>query len=298
MTHGPHPGRRSRAEPLANPTRTSSGGIPDEEDGSPEGCCTSDVWLILRTTVGPSGPTEGSFVKMRRSYMLLGTALILAMVLSLVAMPVVAQTESPPAGSAATVVPPTEEPLGVSYAEWGAGFWEWLINAPPIEDPEAGDCQAAQEGQVFNIPHVPPGVTATTDCAVGAEQWILASAGGTIWDNSDGSGNTPEDLLALVEADIPIFSDPAISIDGEEVADIESYWVINPGFTIEYAEDNLFGLPAGSWDAAMGGWFVMIPPLEPGPHTIVVRDYLDDPADEEGPLLAELTANVTVEPAE
>ena len=146
---------------------------------------------------------------------------------------------------------------------------------PAHRDPEAGDCQAGQGGEVFYIPHVPPGVSASTDCTVGADQWILAQAGGTIWDNSDGSESTPEDLLALVEADIPVFSEPAVSIDGEDVADIESYWVVNPDFTIEYAEGNVYGLPAGSWDAAMGGWFVIIPPLEPGSHTIVVHDAID-----------------------
>ena len=232
-------------------------------------------------------------MKKRRSQVPLGTALISAMALALVAVPVVAQTESPPAGSAATVVPPTEAPLGTSYAEWGANWWQWLLSVPPVEDPAVGDCQAGQGGEVFYIPHVSPGVSATTDCTIGVDQWIVASAGGTIWDASDGS----EGLLALVEADIPTFSGPGVSIDGEDVSDIESYWLVNPDFTIEYTDDNPYGLAAGTWDAAMGGWYVMIPPLEPGPHTIVVRDFYDDPADEDGPLLAELTVNATVEPA-
>jgi hypothetical protein len=141
-------------------------------------------------------------------------------------------------------------------------------------------------------------VSATTACTIAPDQWILAQAGGTFWDNSPPTlGSTPEDLLALVEADIPTLSEPAIIIDGEEVADVEGYWVINPGFTIEHAEGNPSGFAAGSWDAVMGGWFVMIPPLEPGSHTIVVHNSWDDPADEEGPMVAELTANVTVEPA-
>ena len=237
----------------------------------------------------------------------LGTGISLAMAAALLATPVLAQDESPGAaatasvtpaepGSAATVVPPGGSPLGMSYADWGAAWWQWLMTVPPIEDPAVADCQAGQGGEVFFIPHVPPDFSVTVDCAVDAGQWILASAGGTIWDNSDGSGATPEELLAMVEADVPIFSEPGISIDGEDVADVASYWVVNPGFTIEYAEDNVYQLPAGSWDAAMGGWFVMILPLEPGSHTIVVRDLIDVPDDDQGPLLAELTTNVTVEP--
>lgn len=224
-----------------------------------------------------------------------GLGVALAGTLVLGAMPALAQDQESAAGSATTVVPPTEAPLGTSYADWGAAWWRWLLNVPAIEDPEAGDCQAGQGGDVFFIPHVPPGVSISTDCLVGADQWILASAGGTVWDNADGSGSTPDDLLALVEADIPMFSEPAVIIDGEEVADIESYWVVDPAFTIEYGADNPYGLAEGTWDAAMGGWFVMIPPLEPGAHEVVVRDAIDIPDDDEGPLLAELTAILTVE---
>ena len=233
-------------------------------------------------------------MKKHRSQVSLGTALILATGLALVAMPVAAQTESPPAGSAATVVPPGEEPLGTSYAEWGARWWQWRIG---VSDP--GDCQAGQSGEVFYLPAPSAFGYATTECTIGADQWILALPGGAYGDNSPpDAGKTPDELLALVEADIPFNSDLAVSIDGEDVADIESYWVVNPGFTIEYAEGNVYSVPAGTYDAAMGGWFVMIPPLEPGSHTITVGNTWDDPADDAGgPMRSELTANVTVEPA-
>jgi amidase len=234
-------------------------------------------------------------VKKQRIRVPLGGTLILAMSLALVAVPVAAQTGSTVAGSAATVVPPTDEPLGTSYAEWGANWWQWLFSVPFLLDPEVGDCQAGQGGEVFYIPHVPPGVSATTDCTIGTDQWILASAGGTYADNSPPtSATTPDEVLALVEAETPTYSGPSVSIDGEAVADIESYWVTNPAFMVEWSADNPVGFAEGTWDAAMAGWFVMIPPLEPGSHTIVVGDYIDDPADEEGPVLAELTANVTV----
>ena len=191
-------------------------------------------------------------------------------------MPVAAQTESPPAGSAATVVPPGEEPLGTSYAEWGARWWQWFHSVPAIEDPEAGDCQAGagwrgllhppcRAGSVGHDRLHRSGPTSGSSRKPGARSGTTATTG---W-------LTPDDLVALVEFDIPIYSDLAVSIDGEDVADIESYWVVNPGFTIEHAEGNPSGFTAGSWDAAMGGWFVMIPPLEPGSHTIVVHDALD-----------------------
>lgn len=203
------------------------------------------------------------------------------------------EEETPPPGSAATVVPPSGDPLGVSYGEWGARWWQWLLGIPAAENPIIIDaCGTGQGGEVFFIPHTLPGNAATTTCEVGADQWILASPGSTIW--SADPGQTDEDLPPLVE-DVSAFSDLAVVIDGVEVADIESYFVTTPIWDEEFVEDNLFGAdPGTSARTIAGGWFVMIPPLEPGSHTIVVRDAVDEPEDEEGPITAELTAEITV----
>jgi hypothetical protein len=213
------------------------------------------------------------------------------------AVPAVAQEASPSsAGSAATAVPPGGDPLGVPYGEWGQRWWQWLISTPSTTNPiVTGDCQAGQAGDVFFIPHTFPGESTTVACAIGPDQWVLASAGGVIWDNADGCCETAEDFVAAIEADRPTFSNPAVIVDGVEVPDIESYYVMSPLFEAEYIEDNIFGYEPATHDAMVGGWFVMIPPLAPGEHTIVVRDDIDDLSDEAGPQTAELTAEVTVE---
>ena len=129
---------------------------------------------------------------------------------------------------------------------------------------------------------------------------ILASAGGTYWDTTGGcagtetEGDTEAELLACVEADVPIFSNLAVIVDGEEVPDIEAFWVVSPVFDVQIPEGNIFEVPPQTAQAAVGGWFVMLEPLAPGSHTIAVRDAIDIPDDEDGPLTAELTANVQV----
>ena len=92
-----------------------------------------------------------------------------------------------PAGSATTVVPPGGDPLGVPYGEWGARWWEWLAGIPAAGDSGLNDnCQANQGGEVFFIPHTWAGTSFVTNCEIGADQWVLASAGGTFWTNSEG----------------------------------------------------------------------------------------------------------------
>lgn len=202
--------------------------------------------------------------------------------------------EAPPPGSATTIVPAGEDPLGVTYGEWGARWWDWLLSVPAAEGPASTDnCQANQGGEVFIVPHTDPGTVVTVNCEISPDQWLLLSPGSTVWGFEE--GQTDEELRAQLEELRGVFSNLALSIDGVDVPDIDSYWVISPAWEEEYVEGNIFEAEAGSSERLMvAGWFMVAPPLEPGSHTIVVRDDVDIPDDDEGPLTAELTANITV----
>jgi hypothetical protein len=203
------------------------------------------------------------------------------------------------AATAALVAAPGSDPLGVSYGEWADRWWTWVTAVPAAQNPLMTDqCQAGQEtgGDVFFLPHTAPGQTVTADCVVGAGQSILAQAGSIIWTNDE--GETFEEMVPLVEGERDSFSELSVTIDGAEVPDIDSYWVVSPGTSHTFGEDNVFGYDPGTqMDAVVGGWFVMIPPLGPGSHTVVLRDAVDM-GDGSEPQVAEYTANVTVESAE
>lgn len=230
-----------------------------------------------------------------------GRLLVLVATLALVGTGgVLAQDEeAPPPGSASTVIPAGEEPLGVPYGDWAARWWQWMTSSPLAVNPgEVDNCQENQGGEVFYIPHVVAGVTMETACEVGPDQWILATPGGTIWTNSD--GETDEEILAGLNEWRGIYSNLRLTIDGEDVPDIDSYWVLSPVWESEYIEDDILGGEPGTVARmAAGGWFVMIPPLEPGSHTVAVYDELiAEPGDTNPPVAAELIANITVPAAE
>ena len=57
-----------------------------------------------------------------------------------------------------------------------------------------------------------------------------------------------------------------------------AHTVYHPSFySVDFAEDNLFGLPAGPRDVTMVGSFVMLEPFEAGEHQLMVANELYSP---------------------
>ncbi len=155
------------------------------------------------------------------------------------------------------IVPPGEDPLGVPYGEWAAKWWWWLLSTPLAENPgEVDNCQAGQGGEVFYIAHVLPSVTVETSCSVATDQHIHASGGATMYDITE-CGGTEEGLRACIEADLQaepaIVSAVSVTVDGQVVPEIESYWVVSPLFDVEYIEENIYGMEPGTVSQAMIG---------------------------------------------
>jgi hypothetical protein len=91
-------------------------------------------------------------MKGRVSALLLSTALGLALVTVMAV----------PAGAGSTVIPPHAKPVGASYGQWGARWWQWLYQTPVNVNPEfsppgtpaaseAVDCTVGQTGHVSFI---------------------------------------------------------------------------------------------------------------------------------------------------
>ena len=191
--------------------------------------------------------------------------------------PATAQDASPsaaPATSAVTVVPPDQYPLEIPYAEWAARWWSWIATQPAETNPlVTGDCQAGQGGEVFFIPHTSPGSDATSECVVAADQSVLASAGGTIWDTTGGCAGTDTRAISRplcwpasrpTSPSSPTW--PSSSM-GKRCPTSRRSGVASPVFDIQIPEGNIFEVPPQTAQAAVGGWFVMLEPLAPGkPH--------------------------------
>lgn len=77
---------------------------------------------------------------------------------------------------------------------------------------------------------------------------------------------------------VPNFPTAVCEIDGRPVSDIRDYYEESSPFTFELPPDNLAGLPAGNYFPCVdNGFYVMVPPLSRGNHTIHIRGRANAP---------------------
>ncbi|MCU1238716.1 MAG: hypothetical protein JWP63_6683 [Candidatus Solibacter sp.] len=190
------------------------------------------------------------------------------------------------------IAPPNSNPLGASYARWGAAWWQWVFslhaNVPlnPLRATGAVDCSYGQVGQVwFLTGSFIPGTTERS-CKVPTGTRLFLPVLNAWADNTGPASGptklTPEELKALA-AFYTEAQDLHASIDGVQVQNLFAYRAAYAPFSYTVpATDNMiqfFGgdvpgkgwLPEGSTfvtGAASDGYWLMLEPLPPGSHTI------------------------------
>ncbi len=174
------------------------------------------------------------------------------------------------------ILPPNLRVQGLTYGEWSATWWQYLLAIPASENPLAGnfgpDCFFAQIGNVGLVPEVLAGDVHDLECEVPAGMplfvHVLAAECSTLEPPPFYGGN--EDELRTCASGF-VASDVQASIDGVAVQNLSDYLIDSPLYEFTVPEDNILGVPAGSVGQSVSyGTFLMLAPLTPGEHTIHV----------------------------
>jgi hypothetical protein len=197
-----------------------------------------------------------------------------------------AATAQAPAAAPDPVMPVRSHPLGHSYGEWSALWWQWAYSMPVQQHPlfDNADCSKGQTGRVwflggaFQFDEAPNGdVVADRErqCTVPKGTFLFIPIINAEAATLEGNGTTEEALRSAAASLQDAAQNMTMSIDGAPVANIDDYRVQSPLFTYgPLPDDNVlqfFGLdaPAGATSLAVGdGVYVMVRPLRPGTHTI------------------------------
>jgi hypothetical protein len=227
---------------------------------------------------------------MRRIAAVSALALVLAITMTMTAAG--ADTPSP----RSLVFAQNTHPYGLAMSTWGQLINQWIYQEPygvnPAYDQTGAHCAIDQRGPVWFVPPVfaPPGTprpiiqNATRTCTVPAHHSLLLDIGSLVDDYPcpDPAFQPPsgESLYDFLIADAKPVMDTVnalqVSIDGIQVPDVLSYryhsaqlFKIKGDLSLQSVLD---GCITGSYQPAIvDGFFMMVKPLAPGFHTIVVH---------------------------
>jgi len=186
------------------------------------------------------------------------------------------------------VVPNVGHPFGKSYGSWSVAWWQYVLSQPtrsnPLTDPTGAGCGVAQSGPVFFLVGTSGTGTASRDqCVVPAGKALFFPVANAFDVHVPPDGlDTPKLVWNDLQVTLGLsFNSLHATIDGVPVKHLSNV-ATSPyracagpaegcarSFALTFPADNFFGLKAGTYAPAVAdGYYLLLPPLRPGKHTI------------------------------
>jgi hypothetical protein len=187
------------------------------------------------------------------------------------------------------VIPPQAHPYSHTYGEWAARYFQWVFAIPapvnPGLDETGANCGQGQSGPVWFLWSTWGGTATRDDCVIPPGKAILFSplpVECSVLEPEPFHGENEAELRACARDAMDLATVVEVSVDGVPVTDLRNnYRFESPLFTFTLPDNNLFqfwGLeaPAGTTSLSVAdGFYVMLAPLPPGPHTIYGRGVVE-----------------------
>jgi hypothetical protein len=179
----------------------------------------------------------------------------------------------------ADIVSPEENVLGLSYGDWSAAWWQYVLSVPaginPVLDTTGASCDVEQSASpVFFLAGAATTEPVTRTCTIPAGKALffpIINVECSTVEPPPFFGSNPQELRECaarlingVDADTL-----TVLVDGKEVQDLGDFRAQSPFFDFILPPDNFLGL-AGvtSGSAVSDGFWLMLKPLSPGNHVI------------------------------
>lgn len=181
---------------------------------------------------------------------------------------------APPAPS--PVLPLTAQVEGKGYAHWSAAWWQWALSVPvePYLDRDGRFCELGQAGPVWFLAGTDGSFDVRRECNVPLGKHLFLPVINMFQQTPLGvkKGKVVASCKQL-QASVAVNNDHLVSavvlVDGVAVKNVAAYRVRSDGCFRMYPdlpEDDEYLTPI----AASDGYWLLIPPLSAGKHTIVV----------------------------
>jgi hypothetical protein len=202
--------------------------------------------------------------------------------------------------TSSSIYPPGSTPYNLTFGEWSAKWWQWVISLPeginPLTDMTGEDCAQAQNqsGPVWFLTGTFGGSVERT-CTIPEGKAILFPVL-NFGNVRTAPTETEEDLRMTNKVKADKAAVLEASVDGVPLQGLQNYRAESPLFNVTFPERNILGIPGGSSEAVADGYWVMLQPLPAGEHTIHFRGvYVDVTAPGgAGNIVTEATYRLTI----
>ena len=176
---------------------------------------------------------------------------------------------------------PTEKPFGLTYGDWSAEWWKWLLSSPidsnPSTDTTGKYCNMNQNNENVWFLAGTSGGYEQRKCSIPEGKAILVSPIEVICSFAEYPElNTKEDLRNCAKSDQDAVKDVKLIVDSIPIKDLQKYRVQSSIFNVTLPENNVLGVPSQTTEAISDGTFVMLKGLPLGNHTLYASGFLAD----------------------
>jgi hypothetical protein len=179
---------------------------------------------------------------------------------------------SPNAGNKLGVYTSDAKPYGLTYGQWTAKWWTWLISIPssnsPATDSSGADCAQKQSGPVWFLAGSTTGKAERTCIIPGGKAMLFAIIDAECSYAEFPNIKTVSDLRNCAVSQENQVTHLETTVDGVSLKNSQMPRVQSPLFDFTFPANNIFGAPTGPSQSVADGYYVFLQPLSPGKHDI------------------------------
>jgi hypothetical protein len=173
------------------------------------------------------------------------------------------------------------KPYGTSYEDWTIKFWQWLLPIPadksPMTDRTGERCGEGQNNTspVFFLTFSDGGAVRTCDVPIGKAILVPINVVECSFAEFPGA-KTDDELHTCAEEDESSNPGLFLSVDGNQLKDLQKYRVHSRAFDVTFPNNPIFGEP-GPTRAVSDGYWVILEPFSQGKHEVHFKASLTNP---------------------
>jgi hypothetical protein len=189
---------------------------------------------------------------------------------------------------------------GLNSADLSAEWWKWAMASPtesnPVRDISGKHCAVGQRGEVWFLAGGFGSAKIRRECAIPANRYLFFPIVNMVyWPREANSGYTCEQAKSSAALNNDTAIDLFASVDGIEISNVKAYRVRSDKcFDVFERVPRSFD-PPSAFPSATDGYWLLLPPLAQGKHTIKFGGRYNRSSMAYGRMVQDIEYHLTVE---